>query len=287
MSRGDDDGQDRAGESPTQAVTWTIGSSTVTSLLDAVGPFFAPREDAFPTATPGQWREADRLDPWALGVDGRWHIHFRCFAIRSAAAGIVLVDAGVGPADSPVASWAPVPGRLPDSLAEAGIDPTQVNTVVLTHFHVDHIGWAVVSDSSGTRPYFPNARYILQRRELRSLRVSNPNVCLRVIEPIEDRGQLSTIEGEARLAPDLRVVATPGHTPGHQSLLLESDGSRMAIAGDVLVHALQLTDPEIEYAFESDADQARASRRAILDFLRGSGGVLATAHLSQPLIALP
>ncbi|MDQ0745971.1 glyoxylase-like metal-dependent hydrolase (beta-lactamase superfamily II) [Streptomyces africanus] len=90
------------------------------------------------------------------------------------------MDAGIAPADSPAASWAPVQGVLPESLAAAGIGPAEVDTVVLTHLHTDHVGWAVVTEAavpsagsavdgnaptggatSDRRPYFPNAEHLL------------------------------------------------------------------------------------------------------------------------------
>ncbi|MEV0201439.1 hypothetical protein [Nonomuraea sp. NPDC050691] len=82
-----------------------------------------------PAATAAQWAEADRYDPGAVDADGRWRLRFRAYAIRSDK-GRTIVDAGIGPADGPAVSWAPVPGVLPESLAAAGIGPAQVDTAV-------------------------------------------------------------------------------------------------------------------------------------------------------------
>lgn len=89
-----------------------IGSTEIIALADGEGPFFSPRAEAFPEATAAQWAEADRYDPGAVDAEGRWRLQFRAYAIRGDK-GLTVVDAGIGPADSPAGSWAPVPGALP------------------------------------------------------------------------------------------------------------------------------------------------------------------------------
>jgi glyoxylase-like metal-dependent hydrolase (beta-lactamase superfamily II) len=260
------------------AVTRTIGRAIVVALEDGAGRFFEPRKTAFPTATEDHWRRADALDPGAAGVDGGWWLRFRCFAIVTGAGRTMLVDAGIGPADAPAARWAPVPGKLPDELAAAGIAPDDVDTVVLTHLHTDHIGWAV-TDSA---PYFRNATYLLQRADHDAVATLNPSLRERLLEPLRGSGQLSLLDGDTTLAAGVRVVATPGHTPGHQSVLVEAGGEPVVITGDLLVHAVQLVDPELAYAHDVDPDQAARSRVALLT---AQPGLLATAHLTEPFLA--
>ncbi|WP_091102985.1 MBL fold metallo-hydrolase [Micromonospora citrea] len=263
----------------------TLGSITVTALTDGEGPFFQPREEAFPDATGEHWRAADRRDPGAVTADGRWWLPFRSFAIRAGDGPVTLVDAGIGPADSPAASWAPVPGRLPAELAAAGIDPADVRTVVLTHLHSDHIGWAVTG-SPGT-PYFPNADYVLQRAELAAVESVNPALPAGLIAPLRAAGQLRVVDGEERIDPGVRLLPTPGHTPGHQSVLLEVGDERLLLTGDLLVHAVQLVDPELAYAHEMDPEAARTSRTTLLRTLTARGPiVLATPHLTPPFLPL-
>ena len=98
-------------------LTHTIGRLTITALEDASGPFFSPRAEAFPDATAAQWASADLADPAAATAEGEWWLRFRAYAIRRHDGPVTLVDAGIGPADSLAADWAPVPGRLPDELA--------------------------------------------------------------------------------------------------------------------------------------------------------------------------
>ncbi|MFC5922087.1 MBL fold metallo-hydrolase [Micromonospora vulcania] len=256
----------------------TLGSITVTALTDGEGAFFQPREEAFPHATAAHWREADRRDPASVTDDGRWWLPFRSFAIRVGDGPVTLVDAGIGPTDAPAASWAPVPGRLPAELAAAGIDPADVRTVVLTHLHSDHIGWAVTGTPG--RPYFPNASYLLQRAELDAAETINPGLPAGLIGPLRAAGQLRVVDGEASLTPAVRLLPTPGHTPGHQSVLLTVADERMLLTGDLLVHTIQLVDPTLAYAHEVDPELARQSRLETLQSHNPT--LLATPHLNTP-----
>lgn len=266
----------------------TVGAFEVTPLLDASGPFFLGRQLAFPAATADAWQQAQALDPTAFGVGDVWHLDFRCYVVRGPGERLVLVDTGVGPADSPAAAWAPVPGRLPEELPLAGIDPDEVDTVVLSHLHEDHFGWSVTPEGD---PRFPNARYVLQAREAASL-APGDSAFDYVVGPLRCAGMLDEVAGDSVLGNSplggaIRVTPTPGHTPGHQSVLVEHAGRQVIITGDVLVHAVQLVDPDVAYRYEGDQDQARRTRRALLDRARASDALLATSHLRQPFVRVP
>ncbi|HEY0535608.1 MAG TPA: MBL fold metallo-hydrolase [Actinoplanes sp.] len=253
-------------------ITRQVGPFTVTALLDAAGPAFMTRAAAFPDATPAQWAAAEALDPSEV----EWWLSFRGYAIRSGDGPVTLVDAGIGPEGSLAASYAPVPGRLPAELAAAGIEASDVTAIVLTHLHGDHVGWAVPADSP-----FTEARVIAPKADvdLYTANRAQAGQYDRLIEPLRAAGRLQEVEGGLVLAPGLRVVPTPGHTPGHQSVWAYQGSESLLITGDLLVHAVQLVDPDLAYASDMDAAVAGETRRAILDDVRARGSVLAVSHL--------
>jgi glyoxylase-like metal-dependent hydrolase (beta-lactamase superfamily II) len=248
-----------------------LGELTVTALQDAEGPFVEPREAAFPSATAAHWAAADAFDPAARAADGRWWLRFRAFAIRYGEGPVTLVDAGIGPVGAPAGSWAPVPGHLPDELAAAGIAPDDVTAIVLTHLHTDHIGWALPANTP-----FRQARVVIQRADVTTF------AAVRDKDLLAESDRLDVIDGDTDLGPGVRAIATPGHTPGHQSVLVESGDESILVTGDLLVHAIQLLYPELAYDNDMDADLARVTREKTLHAATTRGSLLALSHLGKP-----
>jgi glyoxylase-like metal-dependent hydrolase (beta-lactamase superfamily II) len=239
-----------------------IAGVEVTPLCDAVGPMGEairrPLAEMFPG---GDLAEA----PWTL--------HFHCYLLRDPAGRLTLVDTGIGGVDSPASSWAPVPGTLPGELAAAGVTPAEIGTVILTHLHSDHAGGAVADG----RPLFENARYVLQQAEFDAAR--GPMLD-QVVTPL--KGQLQVVDGDAEIAPGVRVHLTPGHTPGHQIARVGD----LAMTGDLVLHPVQLDDPAVRYLYDDDPDRAAATRAEVLAELRAEHAILATAHFSEPFLRL-
>ena len=259
-----------------------VGPFSVVSVIDASGVLAVTGPEAFPTASDADWAAARLLDPAAFGPDLRWALDFRCVAIRRPDGRVTLVDVGVGAEGSP-AGWAPLPGRLVAALGEVGIAVAEVDTVVLTHLHEDHCG-GVVSGSGS--PVFPDARHVVQAVEIAALR-SEPDrtIWSYAVEPLLDAGLMDEIDGRMALTSGITVVPTPGHTVGHQSVFVTAGDDEVIVTGDVLVHAVQLANPEVAYQSEADQAVAADTRRRLLEDARACGSRLATAHLHTPFVA--
>jgi glyoxylase-like metal-dependent hydrolase (beta-lactamase superfamily II) len=259
-----------------------VGPFSVVSVVDASGVLAVTGPEAFPTASDADWAAARLLDPEAFGPDLRWALDFRCVAIRRPDGRVTLVDVGIGAEGSP-AGWAPLPGRLVEALGEVGIGVGEVDTVVLTHLHEDHCGGVV--DGSGS-PVFPHARHVVQAVEIASLQAEpDGTIWSYVVEPLRAAALLDEVDGLVSLAPGITLVPTPGHTVGHQSVVVTADDAEVVVTGDVLVHAVQLANPDVAYRSEADQAVAAHTRRRLLDDARTRGSWLATAHLHTPFVA--
>jgi glyoxylase-like metal-dependent hydrolase (beta-lactamase superfamily II) len=239
----------------------------VTVLCDAVAVFPEPVEDALPGWSDEHRRWTAEHFPGNVAPDGGWWLHFHSFLLTDER-GATLVDTGIGPAGSAAAEWLGTTGRLPNLLDAAGLDPDDIDTVVLTHVHLDHVGW----NTDQTAPRFRNALYVVQQAELdHTLGSATYEQQLR---PIVEAGQLRTVEGDTTLAAGLRLLPAPGHTPGHQVVVTE----KAVLGGDVLVHPAQARWPELTYVYETEPEVAVTSRREILALAEAYDVPLAAAH---------
>lgn len=248
-----------------------VGDALVTWLPDGVGLFQATAFIA-PT-TDEQWR----AHPEAVDAEGMLVCSLGGMLIQSPA-GTVLVDTGMGDHQLEIPIGRASGGRLLESLASAGVSPEQVDAVVYTHMHADHVGWTSVPAEGGHRLRFPNARYVMHRDEWafwagRDDHTGMPRET--VEEPLRDRVVL--LDGDDEIAPGLTLVHTPGHTPGHSSIVVSSGADRVYILGDVLHSPAQVSEGWACFA-DTHPDTSRSTREALLQELQRPGTVTAGTH---------
>jgi len=242
---------------PQLSAQFRLGSLHVAALSDGVGA--QQPGDWFPGVPAAEWMEA----VGAVDEHATLPVNFGSFLVRGGGR-TVLIDTGNGPRTRGQHLGA---AGLLDRLAELGVGVAEVDTVLLTHFHGDHVGWNVEDD--GGPITFANATYHLHEADAAYLQ--NPETpstpgndfSRSRLNPLLEAGRLETFDGEATPVEGMTMVPTPGHTPGHCSILIESQGERLFVVGDAAPNVAHLEHPEWSPVFDLDAPRASASRRAL------------------------
>ncbi|MFB7927574.1 MBL fold metallo-hydrolase [Streptomyces sp. NPDC056039] len=269
--------------------TWTVGDATVhrideTPLPPATGPWLLP--DATPDVVAGQ----DWLYPHFADADGVPHLDSHSFAFT--VGGLrVLVDTGIGNGKQRAdPAWHDLDTDYLPRLTAAGFPPDAVDLVILTHLHADHVGWNTREVNGAWLPTFPHARYLTSRVEREfwagyAMDEARAQMFRDSVIPVEQAGRLDLVDVPAEgveVAPGLRLVPTPGHTPGHLAVELTSHGRTALITGDCVHHPVQLAHPDIGACVDIDPGQSEATRRELLDALAGTDTLLLGTHFAPP-----
>ena len=224
-----------------------------------------------------------------IGADERNRITLalRCLLVETPGA-LVLVDSGIGnKEDEKFREIYGVeneghPTRVEDALRAAGFAPEDVDVVLSTHLHFDHAGGNTMRDDNGTIvPTFPRARYLVQRGELEFARRKNERIRasypMHNIEPVVSAGLQDLVEGETEVTEGLRVLPTPGHTPQHQSVLVQSDGETACFLADVCPTSAHLPLPWI-MGYDVEPLVTLESKRSLWERARAESWLLVFEH---------
>lgn len=242
-----------------------VGSVEIVALVDNVQ--FYPATAVYPEA-------GDALQQYAgyFDADGRIALNFGCFLCVDSDTRL-LVDTGWGPEYQ---------GRLPDELGAAGIESASVTHVLFTHLHGDHTGWNL--DRASGQPLFANARYLVPKGDWDHYGAQSPKGAsfVRDVEPLHAMKRMELVEGEKSLSWALTAVPTPGHTPGHMSVAISSQGERGFILGDVVISPADAEDPAMGNGFDWNHDVARRTRETTVARLTHERALVGASHLPAP-----
>ena len=176
--------------------------------------------------------------------------------------------------------------RLPANLAAAGMPPEQVDYVFCTHMHVDHVGWNTKLENGRWVPMFPNAKYILSKKELEYWealpRDERTNHIVDSVLPIVEAGQAVLVDSDYALDDQVWLEPTPGHTPDHVSVHLSSNGVQAVITGDMIHTPVQCMEPEWVMRADTDPAQASQTRRAFLERYCDTDVLVCGTHFPAP-----
>lgn len=258
---------------PSEQSTLTVGDIRIHYLPDGHGRFVP--NAMFAAATP----EALQQHPQYLDEAGRFPVSIGAFLIQRGDQN-VLVDTGNGVAEMDVEGFASMKsGDLLKSLAASGLKPEDVQRVVFTHLHGDHVGWAANPDTGG--PVFARATHYVGKGEREHwVGKSEDFAPSQAVQDLLGRTGTAVSDGD-EIIPGVTVVATPGHTPGHISLVVSSGIGRAMILGDVVHCPVQLERAEWEMFADVDPKAAKATRDRLWAELEGSSTVAAGGHMSD------
>jgi glyoxylase-like metal-dependent hydrolase (beta-lactamase superfamily II) len=244
--------------------SWRVGEVTITKIVElevAGGTRFllpqATREAILPLA----W-----LRPHFADDEGRLRMSIHAFVVETPDRRIV-VDTCLGndKQNRRIPHWNNLQGPFLRDLAEAGYPRESIDTVLCTHLHVDHVGWNTMLVDDRWVPTFPQARYLMGRMEFEHWTGDHGREDMRPVLadsvlPVYDAGLVGLVETDHALCPEISLVPTFGHTPGHVSVRVASRGEEALITGDFLHHPCQIAHPDWSSTADWDAEQAHRTR---------------------------
>jgi glyoxylase-like metal-dependent hydrolase (beta-lactamase superfamily II) len=172
------------------------------------------------------------------------------------------------------------------ALASAGFSVEDIDFVMCTHLHVDHVGWNTRLEAGRWVPTFPNARYVLAKTEFdywaeQNTKTPVPPIVDSVL-PVVEAGQAEIVRNDYEIGDHLRILPTPGHTPGHVAFALGRGRDDAVFSGDLMHSPLQTRHPELSVKFDVDQEEAATTRRNFLERYCDSETLCCTAHFPSP-----
>jgi glyoxylase-like metal-dependent hydrolase (beta-lactamase superfamily II) len=248
------------------AATIVLGPIRLTLILD--GMMRIEGNELFHPASREEWAvglEPDERGTLPVVING---------VLISSGNQHTLVDTGLGEEEGGKAR----PQNLLKSLAAVGVQAKQIGRVLLTHSHGDHVMGNTLWRGRNWLPTFPLAEYVIQRQEAEAVREENQEIWRTRLAPLEERGQLRTIEGFAEIDQFLSCWPTPGHTVGHQSVLVRTPERQALILGDLAILAQNLEHLQWAHRWAWSAEADANSRREIGEWAIAHDAVLVVPH---------
>lgn len=265
--------------------TWQIGEAKITKVLEMEQqwPGTALLENATPDVVLGtDWV----LGPYADPESGRFRLSFHAFCIEVGDEKIVVdTCAGNDKVRPNFEGLAGLKTNFLDNMIAAGFGPDEVTAVLCTHLHVDHVGWNTQLVGGEWKPTFPKARYLFGETEWDHWKVE-PQIYGDVVgdsvRPCIDAGLAELVASDLRLNDLVWLEPTPGHTPGHHSVRISSDGQDAVITGDVVHHPIQFEN--LDWVSNPDVDPAAAiaTRRSFTERYCDDHTLILGTHFGGP-----
>jgi len=268
----------------TTALRWRVGAVNITRIVESEGS--SPPRFLFANLDAEHVRAHAWLRPHYATAEGRLIASIHMFVVESRGKTIV-VDTCVGnDKQRTLPAWNLLSGPFLADFAAAGFSVDGVDVVVCTHLHSDHVGWNTRLADGRWLPTFTRARYLASRTEYDHVRsvddVAERQLLADSVQPIVDAGLVDWVDSSHAITDEVRLEPTPGHTPGHVSVRVRSQGSEAVITGDLMHHPVQCADPDVCSNFDSDRAQALATRVRFLREQADRDALVLGTHFATP-----
>jgi len=270
--------------------SWRIGDVTVTRIVE-LWNFTDHINMTIADATPEEVIAMRWLHPHYATPDGQQVMNFQGFVVQTPTLNVML-DTCIGNGrDRAYDVFRNLNTSFIEDLGTLGLAPDDIDVVMCTHLHFDHVGWNTYWTGSEWAPTFRNARYLFGRKEYEAwqeMRAHEEHGLHDVrhladsVDPIIQASLADLIETDHRICEELFVEPSHGHTPGHVHLCIESRGERGVITGDLMHHPIQCALPHRPARFDMDTASGQATRVGFVEKYRDSGVLVIGAHFADP-----
>lgn len=272
--------------------SWQIGDVKVTKILESEGPSPYPM---IPEATPEAVLPMSWMPPGLLTENGDLILSFHALLVETGNLKIVVdTCVGDGKDRGGIPGMHMRQGQFLEVFERIGCKREEVDVVLCTHLHVDHVGWNTMLVDGKWQPTFPRARYLFGRTEYEhwSKEVESAgesfekmivgNVLADSVRPIVEAGLADFIETNHVISPEVRLVSTPGHSPGHTSVEITSGGRRGIITGDIMHHPCQLAHPHWRTVVDYDIELGISTRKRFCEEVADTNALVIGTHWAGP-----
>ena len=263
---------------------WKVGDVTITKIveMESVGG----SRFILPQASREAVSHLDWMKPHFMSDDGRLKMSVHALVVQTPTRRII-VDTCIGNDKQGrfVPGWNNLQGPFLQDLQQAGHVREDIDTVLCTHLHVDHVGWNTMLVDGQWQPTFPNARYLMGRTEFEYWRERSDHheqsaVFGDSVKPVFDAGLVDLVDTSHRVCNEVRLVPTIGHTPGHVSVEISSKGQQALITGDFIHHPCQMAYPAWASAADTDQEQSTHTRWDVFGRLAGTPTLVIGTHFA-------
>ena len=264
---------------------WQIGDVRITRIVEmevAGGTRFI-----LPQATPEAVSSMQWLVPHFATPEGKLIMSVHALVIETPDR-LMLVDTCIGnDKDRSIPNWHQLSLPFLEDLAKAGYEPEQFDTIMCTHLHVDHVGWNTRLIDGVWVPTFKNARYLIGKTEYEHWQAADPSdlndgIFEDSVLPVMNAGLMDLVAADHQVSEEVSFVSTPGHTPGHVSILIRSKAKQALITGDCIHHPCQIEQTHWSSSADFDASRAIATRENLVATYANQPTLIIGTHFATP-----